>query len=189
MSTGEDPKQARQSVHFLIEQAHQEVANFWTRMNVFLAINSGGVAAVAAWLTSDHPPPFGVVTIFIVASGLFCCIWLVVIKMSQYYGDRWLRDARRIAEGLADMRQELFVSLGFRELEQYQNPPQNWFGDPFFDLRRPRLYGVLRIVLIRIFGKRAPNFVPGTADCMYGVVGLFMLSWLALGILAKVIDQ
>ncbi|MBL8764739.1 MAG: hypothetical protein JNM07_10770 [Phycisphaerae bacterium] len=155
------PGEAMEHVAFLIEQAHAASNLYWTRTNVFLSIQTFSLAGVIAWLGGNHPPAFWVVLALAVLGFVFCAIWFHVNRMSRYYHDVFVRDARRaaVAAGKVGL---VYFSLGFAEQKGFrveEGPKPN----SFLFLNRPK--------------------GPSATRCMYGVIVLFAAAWAVVGVL------
>jgi hypothetical protein len=146
-------------MEFLIEQSHYASTLYWTRTNIFLSIQTFSLAAALAWLAGDNPPAFWAVLALSSLGFVFCAIWFQVNRMSRYYHDVFVRDARRAAIA-ADKIGLVYFSLGFAEQRTFwtEDRPQ---PNSFLFYNRPR--------------------GPSATKCMYGVIALFAMAWAVVG--------
>jgi len=143
---------------FLIEQHIKEVQYFWMRTNIFIVLNVAVFGAVINKVFSETPMSKEVMLIIGVIGITFCGIWIQVSRVSKYYSNRWLTDARRIACDSSALKEGFYISLGFREKEKYYLSDNfNWFEDKFLDLKRP--YGL------------------NATRCMFLLIALFSACW------------
>jgi hypothetical protein len=104
-----------ESMKFMIQQAIAEAQLFWQRINTILVVQAASVAGVSTLIAADKPTST-VTAALLSGIGLSSCIvWFQITRMSRYYGDVWLRDARRIADTNPALKELFFYSLGFRE--------------------------------------------------------------------------
>lgn len=71
-------------VRFLLEQEQREVANFWTRTNVFLLIHTAALGAVVAGLSSN-PSMRGEFVVAATGGVVASVVWLQAHRMSCFY--------------------------------------------------------------------------------------------------------
>ncbi len=148
-------------IQFIIEQHYEEVKNFWVRTNFFFIISSIGFGFIIVSFTSEnqlHP-----LLIYTISLGgiIFSLTWFQINRMSKYYEDRWMVDARRLAskEGNEQLKESFKFSLGFYEREVREGKEERKKRG-FDNVPRP-------------WGRSATSSV-------FVIIGIFYIGWIFL---------
>lgn len=142
--------QDEKRINFLIDQAYKEVNISWIRTNIFLVLSIAALGAVISGMSRENELDPGIVLGISIAGFLFSVIWLQVNRMSRYYADRWLNDARRIAHNDSSLKSIFYYSLGFREHQKEDDKVKIMKDLPVEDIRRPRFYSATRCIYLVI---------------------------------------
>lgn len=115
-----DPAGLEKTLQFLIEQSMESSKQFWTRMNIFLAINTVFLGFILKMIhnSSDWSLESSLIGLLASIVGIFITHnWINSINITDYYLQRWLTDARRVAmlDKSGTLINRYLYSLGFRE--------------------------------------------------------------------------
>ena len=157
-------KEIEERIRFLITQHHQQSNLFWTRTYIFLTISTIGLGLATHILRTEKPIDPWIIFMISIAGIIFSVIWVQINRMSKYYEDRWLVDARNVLQDgsnseINKLRSVFYYSLGF--YEQYvKNQKEKPVKRSFSSAPRPS-------------GFSATN-------CMYIVIMTLFIGWSAL---------
>ena len=103
----------------LRELTEKESDRFWTRNNVFVTINAGLLAFLAA--SYDEVPPFVFLAMcgFGIATSL---AWYQVSRAGKYYAQRWRLAARSLAESDDQLAEKVPLLAGVNNLDKPSGP-------------------------------------------------------------------
>ncbi|NQV16271.1 hypothetical protein HQ531_12490 [bacterium] len=137
------------TIQFLIESAMQASRQYWTKMNVWLAINFVFLGLLAKMVIDQNNWTIGntIIGLFATVAGfILTTFWYQSHLISEYYMKTWFVDARRIAilDKTGILVNRYLYSLGFKEqfeekdsLNQLQEIEISSHIPVFEDLKRP----------------------------------------------------
>lgn|GEM_PF-1980784 len=150
-----------EDIRFLINMAIAEAQLFWQRTNTMLVVEAASVAGVSTLLASNVTIATQIAKLLCGVGAFTCVVWWQMTRMSRYYNNMWLVDARKIAERTPALKDVYNFALGFHEQTATSRSPfWNWRKSSFSELRRP------------------PG--PAASYCVYGLVVLFFIIWLTI---------